>query len=316
MNKKILFILLCVFTFNLGFISDSQSDSDICNPDTINEQINEAIAEYNVAQGNVTDVDEAIELATNLQNKIDEIINKCPTTTATATPSPTSTPTRRANNQGNGTLNSPFAFNNLSRGGPGYNIAARGFIRPATNIIMGQNMFNERAETDEEYVIVTVEISCYQTTSTRNCEPQHWDFQLVGDNGIIYDVELVVYDDFLEINILPGRTAQGNLPFIVKKDDENFKLIFNEWLGDGPILYYLAEPSLDNGLTINSNQTINVRSGPGQNFDVSNRLEANTSTIAFGRNTDATWLQISTGWVFADLVTIDGDKNTLPITSQ
>lgn len=63
--------------------------------------------------------------------------------------------------------------------------------------------------------------------------------------------------------------------------------------------------------------TINIRSGPGTNFDVIGTLNANVSIPVTGRNADDTWWQIeinngSIGWV-SDTVVQVSRVNNVPI---
>lgn len=58
---------------------------------------------------------------------------------------------------------------------------------------------------------------------------------------------------------------------------------------------------------------VNVRGGPGTQYEVVGRL-GNTDTAAvIGRNAAGDWLQIQQGWVNAEVVLITGDIGTLPV---
>ena len=62
---------------------------------------------------------------------------------------------------------------------------------------------------------------------------------------------------------------------------------------------------------------INVRSGPGTNFNPPiGQFAANTTAEILGTNLDGSWLKVrygsGEGWVFAQLVESDGDINNLP----
>ncbi|MFZ2879886.1 MAG: SH3 domain-containing protein, partial [Phototrophicaceae bacterium] len=95
------------------------------------------------------------------------------------------------------------------------------------------------------------------------------------------------------------------------------RLIYNEGFGsvsDG--VFYEAEPSKDSGLEIRADSNVNIRSGPSTNAGVVDSLASGSTVIAFGRNQDGSWVQIANGWVFASLVTTDGDIMQLPITAQ
>ena len=67
------------------------------------------------------------------------------------------------------------------------------------------------------------------------------------------------------------------------------------------------------------NQDVNVRSGPGTEYDQVGVLIPGQTSAIIGRNAEGTWFEISyvgapdgTGWVFKDLVHIVGDINSMP----
>ncbi len=67
-----------------------------------------------------------------------------------------------------------------------------------------------------------------------------------------------------------------------------------------------------------SNVDVNIRRGPGTNFDVSGGITADTPVTVFGRNQAGDWLQIRTpdrsgGWVFAELFTVNVAVAAIPI---
>lgn len=81
-----------------------------------------------------------------------------------------------------------------------------------------------------------------------------------------------------------------------------------------------TEPAAASGpVTITVLQNMNVRGGPGTNYPVIGPGPAGESAPVLGRNTDASWLQIKypsssgVGWVFAKLVQINGDPQTVDI---
>ena len=72
------------------------------------------------------------------------------------------------------------------------------------------------------------------------------------------------------------------------------------------------------GVEGKASQTINVRSGPGTDFNTLGTLDTGESMILSGKNASGTWLQIyfpggpgDRGWVSAGFVTVD-DTSTLP----
>lgn len=69
-------------------------------------------------------------------------------------------------------------------------------------------------------------------------------------------------------------------------------------------------------------QNMNVRSGPGTGYPVVGAGSVGQSSKIVGRNSDNTWVQVEypgssdgTGWVFSDLVQIDGDPNLVGVVA-
>ncbi|MBI5929161.1 MAG: SH3 domain-containing protein [Chloroflexi bacterium] len=71
------------------------------------------------------------------------------------------------------------------------------------------------------------------------------------------------------------------------------------------------------GLNGTTTGVVNFRSAPSTSAGVIAGLGANTSVVLTGRNGDSTWLQAvyngQTGWLFASLVQVSGDKNSLAV---
>lgn len=72
--------------------------------------------------------------------------------------------------------------------------------------------------------------------------------------------------------------------------------------------------------TVASSGTVNLRSGPGTNFDLAGTLAAGESVVATGQANGAdgfVWWKLANGaWVRSDLVTITGDCELLPVVDQ
>ncbi len=76
-----------------------------------------------------------------------------------------------------------------------------------------------------------------------------------------------------------------------------------------------------NTVTVVADQTVNVRSGPGAQFEIVARLEAGDTAVADGRDSaDSLWLRVVLadnlrGWVATFTVIVSGDVQTLSIVS-
>ncbi len=69
--------------------------------------------------------------------------------------------------------------------------------------------------------------------------------------------------------------------------------------------------------SVNSLQSINMRSGPGVNFDAVEALKPATRVQILGRNNDGTWLNIrledgNEGWVSSDLIRLQPTETPFP----
>ena len=69
-----------------------------------------------------------------------------------------------------------------------------------------------------------------------------------------------------------------------------------------------------------TNSDINIRKGPGTDFEVMGGLVSGTCMQILGRNQDASWVYMVTeeneaGWVAAWLLTIEGDVNMVSLRS-
>ncbi len=67
-------------------------------------------------------------------------------------------------------------------------------------------------------------------------------------------------------------------------------------------------------------QDMNVRTGPGTNYPIAGPGPAGESAAILGRNADNSWVQVEypltadkTGWVYAELVDISGDLNSVAV---
>jgi hypothetical protein len=71
--------------------------------------------------------------------------------------------------------------------------------------------------------------------------------------------------------------------------------------------------------TNKSGYNVNLRQGPGKDFDVAGFFSWDKTAVVDGRSADGYWLRLQTAtgfaWVASDLVSVDGEINSLPILS-
>ena len=83
-----------------------------------------------------------------------------------------------------------------------------------------------------------------------------------------------------------------------------------------------SSPPAAGPVTVNVQQNMNVRGGPGTNYPIIGPAPAGASSQVLGRNADNSWVQVEyppgsggTGWVYASLVQINGNLEAVPIVN-
>lgn len=66
---------------------------------------------------------------------------------------------------------------------------------------------------------------------------------------------------------------------------------------------------------ITSTTSLNVRRGPNAAYGVVDGLRRGEEAIAIGRDADGAWVQVNTGWIFAQMIETKGSIMALPVTS-
>lgn len=111
--------------------------------------------------------------------------------------------------------------------------------------------------------------------------------------------------------------VQANLPETLPGQSVTFVLF-----GDVEIQNAVQTNAEPPTVEVTATGGANVRAAPSTNAGVRASLKAGETTLADGRLEDSSWLHIrlpgaddATGWVFAELVNIDGDVNMLEVIS-
>jgi uncharacterized protein YraI len=70
-------------------------------------------------------------------------------------------------------------------------------------------------------------------------------------------------------------------------------------------------------LWVTTRDTLNLRTGPGTNFDVLTKVPHSTNVIAKARSVDGSWLRVTyndlTGWLAVQFLNVAGDVTALPV---
>lgn len=115
-------------------------------------------------------------------------------------------------------------------------------VRPADSLVATGNMFNSTPEPDQEYMFVEVQVTCKKTGDEKCSFSPEFSTKLTGSNGVEYNPEIMLsgVEKLLETTeFYGGAVISGYVPFIVKKDETNFVLVYDPILGDK---FYLAIP--------------------------------------------------------------------------
>ena len=141
----------------------------------------------------------------------------------------------------------------------------------------------------------------------------------VGDTSDIIDIASVAtspYDPNNETWGIALLSLQANLPDTIV--GQNVTIVV---FGDTELTsHVIPEDRLVESLSASSTGAINIRSGAGTNFSRVGVLSIGQDVTLTGRNTGSDWVQIETddgaGWVFAELLDIDGDVSLLGIVDN
>lgn len=107
---------------------------------------------------------------------------------------------------------------------------------------------------------------------------------------------------------------QANLPDTLPGQNVTFLLF-----GDVQVENAASEPAVL--LNVTALNKANVRSGPSRSASVVSSLSSGQTVVGDGRNEAGDWLRIQldegrVGWVFAELVSVEGDASTLPVKTD
>ena len=212
---------------------------------------------------------------------------------------------------GTGTFKDPFVMNHLADSGALTSLRVTGLERPADR---GDGMAVP-AE-GEEAVLVSVDLECAVSRS-ENCYFSSFDFELSGDNGIVYETAFEA-GEAVEIELEPGGAASVDWPFLISSDDANLALhYYNHHSMQFAFPQIFATEARAEAEPIEIVPTISVvtRVGPRRDLAFAGVLHRGEALLARGRNADGAWLEIGfIGWVPAEFVEAAGDIMSLPVT--
>jgi uncharacterized protein YraI len=114
--------------------------------------------------------------------------------------------------------------------------------------------------------------------------------------------------DFVGLSKLPVVNSQGTVGGVVAPVSSN---------APNAPSSNMATVNTANGLAATTNEFANLRTGPELTFSVIEQLLPGAEIVLVGRNANGVWLQAvagdQVGWVFFQLVEVEGDVNSLPV---
>ncbi len=111
--------------------------------------------------------------------------------------------------------------------------------RPATDLVMAGDQFNNEPEEGQEYVFVELQVTC-RLPGDEQCDFSMRGFSFLGSYEITRFLEIFVegVDGLLKVgDISGGQTLSGIIPFIVPTDETDLMLVNETFFGD---TFYLA----------------------------------------------------------------------------
>jgi hypothetical protein len=116
-----------------------------------------------------------------------------------------------------------------------------GTVRPADGIVSSGDMFNAQPGQYQQYIFVTLDVTC-ETTADQQCHLDVFKMKLLVSDGVlkypkwfISGVEGILKDT----DFNGGTTISGYVPFIISIGDSGLLLIYEALSGD---VFYLSLP--------------------------------------------------------------------------
>lgn len=328
--------LIVLFTLIIG-ISAAQ-DSTSCEPSNINQQIDIEITDYQHTRSTDDLISALEDLYSLIQSSIG-IFSECIPgledlipSTESSIDSADESPGAIRGEGGAGTFADPVQPGWIRGDGEGRWIGVSDYARFGSEICTRPGGYCKDIKPGNEFIGVAVYAECDAARKTR-CNFSRYEFELAGRRGIPYQPEgNVVFEDYWTVfseDILPGSESTGLVFFQAPEDENGF--IFGwtpnysrDTIWFGPLIAY-TEPSQATTTPESApdrafaqSNSLNIRSGPGTNYERVGSLSYGERVSVIGRNSSGAWIQIDTGWVSAQYLSWPPatDFMTLPVTSN
>lgn len=280
------------------------SEADPCSASSIVERIDTTYTEFQVTR-TADDSLAAFNDVENFYNTVGAVLDECRNIVELHASGVVEV--------GSGTFDDPYAFDYFGDTGAGYLLKVSSVIRPANQYI---SRYATQPSQGTEYVAILVDVQCIAPDEDF-CEFGYRNFELTGDNNVVYEYSS---SSSLDVKLRPGGEGNGLVFFLIESDDSNLMVMYQEgYYGD--LVVYRGEPAPGqvveepvSAVSITGTRSINVRGGPGTRYRVVGSFQNGQQATAVGRNSAGTWVQMDSGWVFTQLVNVDGNVTSLPVT--
>ena len=334
-----IFLLLVLLTLMTG-ISTAQGRTS-CKPSDVNQQIDIAIADYQQTR-HTDDLISALEDFYSLIRSSIGVFSECipgledlsESSTESDIDGVDESPDAIRAEGGAGTFADPIKEGWTISDGEGRWIQPVAYVRAGNQICTTSlNGSCEDADPGNEFVGVIIYGKCDDSHRTRCNFNRYGEFELAGERGIPYKVWSSwrideVYEIFPD-DILPGGEASGIVFFQARGNELEFKfgwtpdyssdtIWFGPLIDSSDLSQTTTTPDITPDHAFSQSNSLNIRSGPGTNYERVGSLNFGESVPVLGRNSSGTWIQTDKGWVFAQYLSWPPatDFMTLPVTSN
>jgi len=307
-------ILLTIIVLSFLSFTVTAAEPVDCSADSVNRQIDSWYNDFLSSRSEV-DKQASMQAASAFTDHVNTLLDVCGLVLG-------DNGELNAAQTGAGTFDDPY----LARAEATVDVATlrvMGELRPADDLLTEEKVLPANVPSDMEFFITFLEFNCSVATPN-GCPMDEDTFRLVGDMGIIYEPAKLQYSAYLpeSRNVIGGGQRTGGIPFMVKKADTNFRLIYYpkgnaDTAFSEDFAYFHAQGTQDTMEVYSSNPELLVRKGPGSNYTAIGAFRRGQRAVATGRSTDGQWIRIDapevSGWVSAQYVTSHEDIGNLTV---
>ena len=125
-------------------------------------------------------------------------------------------------------LSDPFPVGAVMKGADGAEIRILQITPDAWSLVLAENQSNASPEEGNRFFIVRVDV-INPPDSLQPVDVSHSEFGLIGDSRVIYSGSdnCGLTPDQLDLEILPGSSAEGNVCFEIPENEEGLILIYS-----------------------------------------------------------------------------------------